>query len=482
MSDQNKNMGGSEKCPNCGAWKVFSALVCPICGTAYADAPAPKESAEKKTIKFYKDENYTEPEEPKQTIGDFDPNAAFAKFKQSLNEEGAVKNEADNLDDQEAKAKSEDSAVESKLNGVPESSLSEDSVHSSSGSTSAPENDSVPEKAVIIEETGKKDFSEKSEATYTRPDESLLNSGLYGERRYRFADDLSKAPIMSETRPEPEPDQTIVPTRYGLDSKAVQEKREQSLSEDGRNTKMFSNTVSNRYEQYRADRDNSQMQPVYSTPYNRGNFDAVPEEKPNVLAKILPLAAVLVIVLIVGFFGLKYLNREKNEKGIEYQEGSFKDGYYINDWSEIKFKYDDRMMNAPSALYSTMRSMYSVMPNTDIAVNIHMFGIYNETPAVMVMTFSDGSIFGIDEDEFFDDNQLNSAVLQSQYAPKREPDMTLGSHTYKVISGEMQYENNKTGRMYLAVRKIGNKLNVVILYEIPGKVDINTTKKYFEVY
>ena len=46
----------------------------------------------------------------------------------------------------------------------------------------------------------------------------------------------------------------------------------------------------------------------------------------------------------------------------------------------------------------------------------------------------------------------------------------------------MEYETNKKGRMYLAVRQIGNRLNVIIFYEIPGKTDLNTTKKYFQAY
>ena len=41
MSDQNLNNGystESDKCPNCGAMKVFSALVCPACGMSYSEA------------------------------------------------------------------------------------------------------------------------------------------------------------------------------------------------------------------------------------------------------------------------------------------------------------------------------------------------------------------------------------------------------------------------------------------------------------
>jgi hypothetical protein len=140
------------------------------------------------------------------------------------------------------------------------------------------------------------------------------------------------------------------------------------------------------------------------------------------------------------------------------------------------------MVNAPSYVYSTMKSMYSKLPGTDVSVDIHMYAMYNDTPAAVVMAFSDGSTFGLSEDDFINDKDMNSVLLQEKYAPKREPDIMIGSHSYKVISGDMEYETNKKGRMYLAVRQIGNRLNVIIFYEIPGKTDLNTTKKYFQAY
>ena len=436
MSDQNLNNGystESDKCPNCGAMKVFSALVCPACGMSYSEAADISRQTASKTVHFYKEE--TAPEEKKPvSMNDFDPNAAFAKFKQSLDE-----------------------------------------------GTNSEQTDADKTDSVIVEEAGKTD--EQPDQQAPKIDEIPLNSGLYGERKYRFGDDLSKPQIvMSEKRPEPEPDQTIVPTRYGLDNNTVKEKREQSLSDDARTAKMFSTTVNNHYEQYRSNQDSSYGQQTYATPYNRGSFDAVPEEKPNVWAKILPLAIVLAAVVVIGIFGLKFLNREKNDNGVAYTVGSFADNTYTNEWSELRFKYDDKMVNAPSYVYSTMKSMYSKLPGTDVSVDIHMYAMCNDTPAVVVMAFSDGSTFGLSEDDFINDKDMNSVLLQEKYAPKREPDIMIGSHSYKVISGDMEYETNKKGRMYLAVRQIGNRLNVIIFYEIPGKTDLNTTKKYFQAY
>lgn len=261
MSELNSNSGyltESDKCPNCGAMKVFSALVCPACGMSYAEAAEIKKNEAPKKIHFYK-EDAAEAEKKPVSMNDFDPNAALAEFKNSL--------------------EPKDTEGEDQKDGV-----------------------------IVEEQAGKKEEAGAGEAP-VRADESPLNSGLYKkERKYIFEDEAEKtAPVMSEKRPEPEPDKTIVPTRYGLDAKAVQEKREQSLSDDARTSKMFSNTVNNHYEQYRSDRESSYSQQTYATPYNRGSFDAAPIEKPKTWKKVLPLAIVLIVVLIIGYFLYKYI-------------------------------------------------------------------------------------------------------------------------------------------------------------------------------
>ena len=261
MSNQNSVNGYSsdaDKCPNCGATKVFSAIVCPVCGVSYIEAAGMKRDRVDKLAHFYKDENF-EDETEKAPKGPFDPNAALAEFKK-------------NLDGNEDAAKEGEKAPE--------------------------------EQKVIQEETGKQ---ESVEPAPIRPEDNPLNSGLYKERKYRFEEEPEKPSIiMSEKRPEPEPDQTIVPTRYGLDAHAVKEKREQSFSDDAGKNKMFSNTVNNHYEQYKANQESDAVQSTYSTPYNRGTYDAPPEEKPNTWKKILPLAIVLILVLVAGYFLYQY--------------------------------------------------------------------------------------------------------------------------------------------------------------------------------
>ena len=107
---------------------------------------------------------------------------------------------------------------------------------------------------------------------------------------------------MSEKRPEPEPDQTIVPTRYGLDNATVREKREQSQSNETGKSKMFSTTVNNHYNEYRTNTESSFETTPYSSPYSRGSFDAAPKEKSDTWKKVIPLAILLILLLIAGYF------------------------------------------------------------------------------------------------------------------------------------------------------------------------------------
>ena len=441
MSDYDSYNGyttNADKCPNCGATKVFSALVCPACGMSYSDAAdARKKAAEKPKYSFLSGESGALEEEVKPKMTSFDPNASFASYKKTIN------------GDEEA--------------------AGEETGNAGASAEAAP----------------------TTEVADIPLDRAPVNSGLYGERKYRVGDDLSHAPIMgiSDKRPEGEPDKTVVPTRYGLDSETVKQKREQSLSDDARTAKMFSTTVSNRYEQYKKDTGSSYDKPSYATPYNRGSFDAAPEKKPSVLRKIIPLAIVLILVLVVGFFVMRYMNRNKNDKGVEYTTGGVVGEYFVNDWAEVKLKLDSRMHYGTEEIFSVnlMNSMFkSVAEKMDLEIEINMMDTYNNNVAVMMMTVTDTrflqSIFGPNEDDFLEGEKVGSVMSSGSSSYRREPDMTLGSHTYKAVSGECVTNDGTKGRMYVGVRKIGFKIVMIALYEIPGATDITTLKKYFENY
>lgn len=419
MSDQNTFNGYStdaDKCPNCGAMKIFSALVCPSCGMSYSDAAAVRKKADEQAVNT-----------------SFDPNASFASFKKQVSGEAEAA-------------------------------------------------------AGVIEETAENVTETAQQASQNPAD---VNSGLYKERKYRVGDDLSGAPIMgiSDKRPEGETDQTVVPTRYGLDSETVKYKREQSLTNEAAKQKMFSTTVNNHYEQYKSDRDGAYQQPSYATPYNRGSFDTEPEKKKSVLAKIFPLALILILVLIVGYFVMKYMNRNKNDNGVEYTKGNVVGEYYVNDWAEVKIKLDGRLHYGSQEIM-TINLMNSMLKSAgekmDMDIDINMMATYNNQVAVIIMTCTDTSfpanIFGSSEDKFLEGDKVGTITSSGSGNYVREPDLTLGSHTYKAVSGDFKANDGTKGKMVVAVRKIGFKVICIALYEIPGATDLTTLKKYFENY
>ena len=284
MGSQDSYKGYSteeDKCLNCGAVKVFSALVCPVCGMAYAESQMlQKKDKVSRLEQFLKNNPVSEEEkEAEKSKEPFDPNASFKEFKKFL-------------DDGE-NAKDRDTAKEGADGEKSADGNSDDTVIQGESRT-------------IIEEITNKENQEDVKDEEPAPpsiDEAPENSGLYKkERQYRFSSEPEKPFVMSEKRSEPEPDQTIVPTRYGLDNATVREKREQSQSNEAGKAKMFSTTVNNHYDEYRTNTESSFETTPYSSPYSRGSFDAAPKEKSDTWKKVIPLAIVLILLLIAGYF------------------------------------------------------------------------------------------------------------------------------------------------------------------------------------
>lgn len=90
----------SDKCPKCGAVKVFSALVCPSCGTNYATSRA-NNTANSTGMSYT-----NQPQNSNVgTINNFDPNATFSAYKKTLEgkENGQMYGNVENNDGTGAK-------------------------------------------------------------------------------------------------------------------------------------------------------------------------------------------------------------------------------------------------------------------------------------------------------------------------------------------------------------------------------------------
>jgi len=480
MSDQN-GYGGyikdSDLCPNCGAVKVFSALVCPSCGVNYDEA------ARKKA-------QNTAAGQGKSNA--FDPNAAFAKFKNSLE------------DNTQASSAGEFGANTTEAGGVPvkDSSMGGIGVNGNAATENG-----------ISEITPLSDIAELDKPDAQDPIAKKLselngrNSGMYGERKYRLntpgTEEVAEASNSDAARSYTVQDGNVVDhgaARYGssysggawqsgtgtqnggawqsgVNNQNMNAGAMGAGSMYGGSTRQYSNSVSNRYNDYRNDSELSGTADRYASPYSRGSFDVVPEKKPSTFKKMLPFLVVLILIGagVAAYFYITGLN--KNEKGVEYTKGSLVGKGYENEWAEIRVNFTDDVN-----YYSTMDSMMDAyLPEEKReAVDVPLYFTTRAGNGLMLMTCKTG-IFGMDEEEFLSDDEMNLTVAMypTFTSYKNEPDMLLGSHVYKCVSVLVE-EDGIQLNCYICVRSIGNRVVCIMIYDQPNKSQLGIIKSMFK--
>ena len=447
MSFPNNNNGYSsdnDVCPNCGAVKVFSALTCPSCGMDYAEATI--RQAEKAAAKA-----------ANTTSNAFDPNASFSKYKSDL----------------EKKDQPEASSITDGI--APLSEIAE---------LNTPANDAP------VDPIAKK-LSELS----------AQNGGMYGERKYRNTNgsEAKEEPAQGEDKGWQSFQGTGVPgtgqvglgNKYGNPQSGTPSSSGIPGSPYGGSTRQFSNTVSNRYEAYKNDLESRGSSDQFSTPYSRGAYNVTPEKKKSTFVKIFPFLIVLALIGIgIGvYFYIDSYNC--NDKGVRYTQGKFinksgneytpnyytpSTGSYINEWAEIRVDYEESQ--GALILNSFMNAFLDAETKEKFDVNLMM--MTGESTGVMIFTFKNGQ-FGMSEEEFFDDEAARNAVLSdsrfSDYSP--EPDMLLGSNLYKCISLNL-INNGENVKCFYCIRRIGNRIVCVIIYDDPKSSQLGTIKNMFK--
>ena len=411
-----KNSNDGDFCPNCGAVKLFSALVCPACGANYAEAGKQRSETSGAPITQV-----------------FDPNASFAKFKNSLD-----KNEDTEEKDGDVK---------------PEETV-----------------DTTVDTAEEIDDPIKRKLAEITKK----------NSGMHGERTYRFENPVNEedAQLEKET-PRPA-------SNYGggvWQSGGTPAYGSGQLS--GSN-KVFSTEVSNKYNEYKREADNNMSGMQYASPYSRGSFDPLPERKSSTLKKILPLLIILILVGAAAYAFIYIRGLNSNEKGVEYTANNNVMGTldmdakkYTNEWSEIRFEYGDYTDN-----YSVISGtgLANLMLKNDEQREQYDMGFYymeGETGAgVMVLSYKDGW-FGKSEDEAFSDKEFTGSFLGTSVSYTNEADMLLGDHVFRCAAIEMK-ANGMEAKVYMCVRKIGNRLLFVVFYDNPRKSQFQRLKSMFK--
>ena len=412
-----KNSTDGDFCPNCGAVKVFSALVCPACGVNYAEAS--KQRAETSST-------------PITQV--FDPNASYARFKSSLEKK-------EDTEEKEDAVKTEETAADTTVE--------------------ATEEIDDPIKRKLAEITKK-------------------NSGMHGERTYRF-ENTENAEASATPGETPHP-----ATNYGSGVWQSGVTPSYGTGQISGSNKVFSNEVSNKYNEYRREADNSMPGMQYASPYSRGTFDLQPERKSSTFKKILPLLIILILVgaAAYAFIYIKGLNN--NEKGVEYDPVKYSSGgldmnakTFTDEWSEIRFEYGDYTDRYTVVNGTGLNNLYLKTDEQKEQYNMGFFYTENDTGVgAMAYTYKDG-MFGVSEDEVFEDKNFTGTMLGTSVSYTKEPDMLLGDHVYKCASFEVTSNKMKV-KMYMCVRKIGNRLSVVFLYDTPQKSQIQRLKSMFK--
>ncbi len=426
MSSENNNyVNDSDKCPKCGAVKVFSALVCPSCGTSYA---AIRGNAAN-------------------TINTFDPNASFSAFKKSLEQP------------------ENDQAVKS------ESSKDENSILSGISELDKPvELDPIAKK---VQEMTKQNAG--------------TNQGVVGQRNltpnatpYPPANgspypNQNVVRNLSQNGPTyPNPNTVPYSSQNGSPYPAA-------------NTSSYSSPYSPQgASQYASPYTNPAYNPSFtSTPVKSGKagkiFTAV------IVLIFLGMIGFAVYKFSnsdKNESGISY-DTGKTEYSIYTNEWA---NVRINCKEELRdYTYMAYASSFQSSVRNIERSVKNKNGEVEInfvgAKEVKMGSQTVPVPAVIMMTITDNSVnsklFGIDMEEFFNESDIRSTDLPAGYSLTRESDMLLCGHSYRTYCISGPYDNNSDMYIYMCARAIGNRLVLFYLYDIPDIINLSAIKSCF---
>ena len=431
------SFGGSssddEFCPNCGAIKVFSAIVCPSCGMDYNEALKKKRGAAGNAQEEIVGRRFEEKPE----------------IKDSSKQENAEDTKKPDPDDPIAKKLAEITRQNSGMM-VGERRYRIDTP--STDPAKKPEEGSG-EGASLGTTAGASGRSAYDPANNTYGNGNIS----YGASRYGGS--------VWQSGTSPATDHTPI----------------------GTSAKTYSNEVSNKYDEYRSDMNNPASSSQYASPYSRGAFDQVPEKKPSTLKKILPLAIILVLIGIgTGvFLWLRGLNT--NENGVEYTKGEWNDSArkYTNEWADLSIDFS--LLNG-DAIVNTMigdgqKSSYLGITDEDELEKYEVPFYYYDSAnsiGVMIYVYKDG-ILPCKESDLFKNEEVG--VISGNgisVSNKEEPDALLCGKTYKCRTMDIDMFGSSYS-YYRFARAIGNRaVYVTVYYPKSGTEKFGIIKSLFK--
>ena len=447
--DNGNNAYGSDKCPKCGAVKVFSALRCPACGTDYA-AARPAASGGNTYVN--------------QPTNNFDLNASFSAYKRSIEPQAEASAEA---------------ALGAAAAGVQnaDSSLS---------------NIAELNKPMEMDPIAKK-LQQMSGSGTTAP-ASGASQQPYQNTQNMYTQNQQSAPIPGVWVPGMQSagnaGQGAAPAQ-NQQSASAQGAAPQGMRFQGRPTE----SQVGGYTGAPAGNASPYSSP-YSSPYIGATYGNSITEKPkkSIGGKIFVGILLLALCALVGYGAYKYTNCDKNENGVAYSEGNSGGGMYINEWADLKIDLSKKFNDFTPYLYtSSMQSSINSLSYQWKDKDAEVKGIFlsgkeyhdgfanGPLPAVMMYVITDNSfdakLFGAKTEDFFQEYRMTGAGYTLTVS--KSSDMVLCGKTYKTFVSSLPLGNGTNVTMYMCVRAIGNKIVLLYLYDIPGYFDLNEVKSSF---
>ena len=480
----NNNAGSSDKCPKCGALKMFSAIRCPACGADYAAAARSMNTA---------DINANTGTFVNRPVNNFDPNASFSAYKRSIEPQEGV------LD------------TNSVVNGNT----------SSSAQTESPISGNIAEqvKPVKVDPIAQKlqEMAKQNNAS-TPVNAPAPRPGVYipgaSNQSSSYQGGQGQGTSYQGQLFQGQPQSAPIPGVY-IPGASNQSSSYQGNGASGNQTgstqgSPYQNTQPQMRYQGRPD---IQQQPAgqagaqangtaspyaspYQSPYSRPVINTTSEKKSSPTFKIVIAVLLLAVLAMFGYGAYRYYNCDKNENGVSYSEGKSENGVYTNEWAEVKIDLSTGLQDYTPLVYtsdiqssvnSLNRQLSSQKGSAEaIFLGAKLFSIGSQStpiPGVVMFIITNDSfnakLSGANLDTFFDDSTLNTSGMPAGSSITQVSDMILCGKSYRTYRMTYPMDASLNMDMYMCARAVGNKIVLFYLYSIPGYYDINTIKGYF---
>ncbi len=478
MDTSGYNTNNSDRCPKCGAAKVFSAIRCPSCGTEYA---APNRNAAGTNAGF-----------TSTSAGNFDLNASFSAYKKSIEPQASV---------------AEAAVATAAVAGIAGAAGTAAQSGNPSASSVAELNKSVELDPIArkLQEMSKQSSASTSNNT-SAPMPGVYIPGASNQSSSYQGSSAQGTSYQSQQFRGTQSQGAPMPGVY-IPGASNQGPGNQGKSAQGSS---YQNTAPQMRYQGRPD---IQQQPAgqsgtqggdaasqYASPYSGASYGGSITETGNSgkFGKIIRMVFLLALLGVVFYGVYKIYNCDKNENGVAYSEGKVVDNMYVNDWAELKIDLtkevsDFTSMINDASIQSSISGMnrYFLERNAELKANFLAAKKFKDfdtktitvVPAIVVYTITDNSIsaklFGTKVEDFFYEMRTSGGGPYGAMSLTKRNDTVLCGHSYETYCGTVAVTSNFSMNIYMYVRAIGNKMVLIYVYDVPGYFDYNTLLKCF---